>query len=124
MKQGFEIIEKNHLKPWGEVDVIATKDKRLYFFEIKSVSCEIEQNKVSRETVTHETLGRRTNTGEAIRPEENAHLSKLRRFSRVIQTYLKENRVSRETPYQADLITVRFDTKTKRAIVERFEKIL
>ncbi|MBP9771545.1 MAG: YraN family protein [Candidatus Pacebacteria bacterium] len=114
MKQGFEILERNYLKPWGEIDIVAKKNKTLHFVEIKSVSCEIEQNNVSRETVTHET----------IRPEENMHENKLECLKRVIQTYLTDKRISRETPFQLDLITVRIDRNSKTALVESFDNVV
>ena len=114
MKHGFEILERNYLKPWGEIDIVARKNKTLHFVEVKSVSCEIRQNNVSRETVTHET----------VRPEENMHENKLERLKRVIQTYITDQRISRETPFQLDLITVRIDTDSKTALVESFDNVV
>lgn len=124
MKHGFEILERNYLKPWGEIDIVAKKNKTLHFVEVKSVSCEIRQNNVSRET-----FGRRTATGEAVthetvRPEENMHENKLERLKRVIQTYITDQRISRETPFQLDLITVRIDTDSKTALVESFDNVV
>ena len=38
--KGFEIIEQNYRKKYGEIDIIAQKGKILHFIEVKSVSCE------------------------------------------------------------------------------------
>ena len=31
VKQSFSILERNYTKKWGEIDIIAKKDKKLYF---------------------------------------------------------------------------------------------
>jgi Holliday junction resolvase-like predicted endonuclease len=49
MKQGFSIIERNYLRKWGEIDIIAKKAGKLYFVEVKTVSCG------TRDDVTRET---------------------------------------------------------------------
>jgi Holliday junction resolvase-like predicted endonuclease len=136
MKHGFSIIEKNYWKPWGEIDIVAerleavparetlengSKSKMflvkprykevlrvLHFIEVKAVSCVTGEGGVSREN---------------IRPEENMHYHKIRRFSRAVQTYMDERRVSCETPFQVDLVTVRIDYKKRMGRVEMLEKI-
>ncbi len=40
INRGFSIVERNYTKPWGELDIIAEMDKKLYFIEVKSVSRE------------------------------------------------------------------------------------
>ena len=39
--RGFKVLERNYLRKWGEIDIIAEKAKRLYFVEVKSVSREL-----------------------------------------------------------------------------------
>jgi Holliday junction resolvase-like predicted endonuclease len=139
MKHGFKIVGRNYLKPWGEIDIIAEKSEKLYFVEVKSVSVEIPKVRppyggltfegVSRETldgaeksVTHETFDR-SHTSEGIRPEENMTGDKLKRLERTIKTYLIEKKISRETTFHLDLITVKIDTVRKMAVVERFVNV-
>jgi Holliday junction resolvase-like predicted endonuclease len=50
MKQGFIVVERNYLRKWGEIDIVAKKDRTLHFVEVKTVSCG------TRNAVTHETL--------------------------------------------------------------------
>ena len=71
MKHGFEIVEQNYSKKWGEIDIIARKGDKLHFIEVKSVS---------HMPVSYET--------DNYKPEDNLHPWKLERLSRVIQTYL------------------------------------
>src|SRR3989338_7366907 len=99
MKHGFEIIERNYLRKWGEIDIVAKKNVVIRFIEVKSVK--------------HET---------AYRPEDNMHLWKLKRLGRIIQTYLLH--VKHEGDWQLDLITVKIDLNTHKARVEMLENIV
>ena len=99
--RGYSIIERNYLRPWGEIDVVAQKGGKAIFVEVKSVT---------RESV--------------IRPEENMHRKKLERLHRAIQTYLADRNVPRETSWQVDLLCVRLDMEAKKAKVEQFENVL
>src|SRR5665213_960265 len=76
MKHGFEVIERNYTKKWGEIDVVAEKEGKLYFIEVKSKSVDF----------LSESLAGNYKEGVA-RPEDNMHPQKMRRLSRVIQTY-------------------------------------
>ena len=110
-KQGFEIIEQNYNKKWGEIDIIARNRQKLHFIEVKSVTRESLDN-VSPET-------------DAYRPEDNLHPWKLQRLSRVIQTYLLGyDRGSRETDWQFDVILVYLDIKSLQAKVNYMEDII
>jgi putative endonuclease len=111
MKRGFVIIEKNYLKKWGEIDIIAQKDDKLHFVEVKSVSHLL---------VSYET--------DSYKPEDNLHPWKLKRLSRVIQTYLLGYRgnkdVSYETDWQFDVAVVYLDLKSLQAKVNYMEDII
>src|SRR5688500_8779759 len=71
MKRGFKIIERNYLKKWGEIDIVAKKDELWHFVEVKTVSREnpftVNQpvRTVSRATQPLEP--------EEFRPEDNLH---------------------------------------------------
>jgi Holliday junction resolvase-like predicted endonuclease len=114
MKRGFEIIEQNYSKKWGEIDIIARKVEKLHFVEVKSVTRD-NLKYVSPET-------------DDYRPEDNLHPLKLKRLSRVIQTYLlgyKGNRsVTHETDWQFDVAVVYLDLKGMEAKVNYMEDII
>ena len=109
VKQGFDIIEQNYWKKWGEIDIIAKNKGILHFIEVKTVSRE-NIRQVSRETV------------EEYRPEENVHPKKLQRLSRVIQTYLLEH--SLDDNWQFDVIAVFLDIKNREAKCRITENII
>ena len=106
VKQGFKILDRNYSKKWGEIDIVAEKDKVLRFIEVKTV--------VS--VVSYET--------DRYRPEENVHYQKLKRLSRVIQTYLLDKNVSYETGWQIDVLAVFLDLETKKAKFRWIENII
>ena len=110
INKGFSILERNYTKKWGEIDIISEKNGKLYFIEVKSVSCE--------------TLPDFKDENPFIkRPEENMHLWKMKRLSRTIQTYLIHKRIG-NTPWQFDLLLVYLNIKERKARVRVIENII
>mgnify|MGYP001593594365 CR=1 FL=1 len=105
-RRGFKIMERNYLKKWGEIDIIAKKSDLIHFVEVKSVSG----------SVSDVTLR------DNYRPEDNMHPWKLKRLSRAMQTYLLEKKL--DCDWQLDLITVRIDEKNRKARVELIENVI
>ena len=110
MKHNFSILERNYTRKWGEIDIIAKKDNKLYFIEVKSVSCE---------TLPDISI----DNSLSKRPEENMHPWKMKRLSRTVQTYLIHNKIG-NTPWQFDLLLVYLDIGNKIARVKRMENII
>ena len=111
VKQGFSVIERNYLKKWGEIDIIAEKSGAIHFVEVKTVSRENVKD-VSRETLD-----------EYNRPEDNVHPWKVKRLSRVIQTYLLEKR-GKDKEWQFDILAVFLDLKNKEAKIRFTENVI
>lgn len=105
-RRGFEIIERNYLRKWGEIDIVTKKLDVIHFIEVKSVSSE---------NVTHAT-------SDSYRPEDNMHPWKLKRLSRAMQTYLLDRKL--DCDFQLDLVTVKIDEQNRKARVEIIENII
>lgn len=127
MRKGYRVLERNYLKPWGEIDIVVEKGNLLSFVEVKSASLEsaywphqvtYKTKKGSKQGVSREMRG------GGVRPEEHMHLKKLERLHRVVQTYLMEHQVPEERPWQIDLACVYLDFSAKRAKVEMFENVI
>src|SRR4051812_25203618 len=103
---GFLVVERNYLKKWGELDIIAAKDKVIHFVEVKSVT------------------RRDTSEKTGHRPEENVHNLKVRRLRRTIETYLLERRFDKDAPFQFHVLTVLLNPTTRRARVNFLENII
>ena len=108
VKQGFSIIDRNYTKKWGEIDIVAEKQNKLYFIEVKSVSRDLN---VSRETDTW-------------RAEDNMHPWKMKRMSRTIQTYLLSKKIPDNKEWQVDLLVIYLDLNNKKAKIKRIEDLI
>jgi len=107
--KGYTVIERNYLKKWGELDIIARKNGVVHFVEVKTIS---------RETHTYVTR----EMFESYNPAENMHKDKIARLHRAIQSYLGERRVTED--WQLDLLTVRLFIKDKKAECKIIENVL
>lgn len=103
-KHGFFVQERNYLKKWGEIDIIAIKDQIIHFIEVKSV---IDKG----------------NSG-GYRPEENVHELKQRRLRRTIQTYLNERKYGLDAEFKFHVITVKINEITGKSRVAMLENII
>jgi len=116
--KGCRIVERNYLRKWGEIDIIAKKGDLLIFVEVKSVSRRPE------EQVSHENIGSNGSRVTAYRPEENVHPAKLKRLHRAIQTYLLDHKISENQPWRLDIACVYLDFSTRKAKVEVIENVI
>jgi len=114
--RGYKVVERNYLKPWGEIDIVAQKASRLYFVEVKTACLPTRQ--VSRES--QNISGSR----EIYRPEENVHPAKLKRLHRAVQTYLLDRKVAENREWQIDVACVYLDFSTRKARVELLENVI
>ena len=105
MKHGYSILDRNYTKKWGELDIVAEKDNKLYFIEVKSVIRDREVFKYLDHT-------------EGYRAEDNMHPWKLKRLSRIIQTYLISKKIPEDREWQFDLLVVYLDMNSKKAKVK------
>ena len=92
-REGFSILHRNYANSRGEIDIIASKDKKLHFVEVKSVSHE------TGEPGEHDEYS-------AFAPELRVNRRKRRALLSTISLYLMSNRVSPETYWQADIVSV------------------
>jgi putative endonuclease len=68
-KRGFKICGRNIPNKFGEIDIVAQKDRTTYFFEVKA--------------------GKQ---GSSILPAENLHSQKIRKFLRSVEYYCMVNK--------------------------------
>ena len=85
-KQGYKILEKNYRCKMGEIDLIAEKNGRLSFVEIKARSSD--------------HFGK---------PEESVHAVKQRKLVQLAQWYLKSHPEWASKPVGFDVIAVTWD---------------
>lgn len=109
VKHGFAVLERNYTKKWGEIDIVAQKDSKIYFTEVKSINADPNVNSVIIDG--------------GYRPEDNMHPRKLQRLARVIQTYLISTKLD-EREWQVDLLVVYLNMKNKTARIKVVKDII
>lgn len=110
VKRGFDVMQRNYLRKFGEIDIIARKAEILHFIEVKTVSCE--------------NLADVSGGKNVYRAEDNLHPWKLKRIARTIQVYLHDNSVSDETEWLFDAVIVYLDLGNKLARVKMLDNIV
>lgn len=103
--RGFVVVERNYLRPWGELDIITTKNEKVHFVEVKTVTREPGQ-------------------GSGHRPEENMHPRKIQRLHRAMQTYLLGHKKLKNLDFQLDLACVYLNDVDRSAKIEIIENIV
>jgi putative endonuclease len=111
MKKDFKVVCRNYNRKWGELDIVAEKDKVLHFVEVKTVSRRSFGGHFEQEINNY-------------RPEDNMHPWKIKRLRRAIQTYLLEKYKKEEPPWQFDLACVFLDQERRVAKVRFMENII
>ncbi len=107
-KRGYQILKRNYLRKWGEIDIIAKLENVLYFVEVKT-----------------RALNFHINSREFYHPEENLHRRKLARIKRAIMSYLAESKVSIESEWEFSAITVILRRKTRELYkIEHLENLI
>jgi putative endonuclease len=107
---GFVVLDLNYRKKWGEIDVIAKKDNKIHFIEVKTVSYETKTKLAY--AVTHGTW----------RPEDNVHQFKLQKLARAIETWVIEHRWSGDI--QIDVAAVRIVPRETYALIDIIENVI
>lgn len=109
-KKDFDILCRNYLKKWGEIDIVTRRTNKIHFIEVKTVSYE---TKIQLD----QAVSRRT-----WRPEENVHAFKIKKLSRAIESWLMENNCNLD--WQIDIIAVRIVPREKYASVKYIHNII
>ena len=98
---GYEILDKNYRKPWGEIDIIAQKDGVVIFVEVKA-------NKKER---------------KGFEPENRVSPEKLRRIYRAVETYLAQKKYSPEQERQIDIVSITLNQDRGVVKIKHFKNI-
>lgn len=100
LEKGYEIIDRNYRKPYGEIDLIAKKDKMLVFIEVKTRDRKHLYNFL---------------------PEQSVNRSKTRKIKKVCRVYLLEKHYRPDQEWQIDILAISIDMESKKARVRHME---
>ncbi len=110
-KKGFFVVNRNYRRKWGELDIVAERQGRIHFVEVKTVSRRSYGGNFEQEINNY-------------RPEDNVHREKIKRLSRIIQTYMIEKYHKSEPEWQFDILCVFLDMEKRVAKVRVLENII
>jgi putative endonuclease len=100
-RKGYEIMELNFRRKWGEIDVVARKEGIFVFIEVKA----------SRSSIA------------GFEPELRAGRDKMKKVHRTARTYLAYRKIGPEIPWQIDIISVTFNKEKTSANIKHFKNI-
>jgi putative endonuclease len=107
MKHGFTILEKNYRTKVGEIDIVALKNTKLHFVEVKSVSVrDLHNIKNIR-----------------ISPADHLTDAKWSNIVRSIEIYQHHKSISQDVHLQVDLACVYIQEDVRQGRVEIIQNI-
>ena len=128
---GFHILDRNYLKKWGEIDIVAEKSQKIHFIEVKSSIIRNTNNFIKTHDdgswkiyVLNDSEAVSRETSITVNPVWNMTKNKKMRFSRIITTYLADKYRDNMPDFQVDLISALLDFYGKLAYISRIENIL
>ena len=98
--KGYQIIERNYLKPWGEIDIVAKNKGMLIFCEVKT---------------------REKKHVEHYLAEASVNRLKIKKLQKICETYLMERRLPYSQKWQIDVLAIVIDKGNKKAKIKHFE---
>lgn len=106
-KYGFFVLCTNYRTRYGEIDIVAKKDNKLHFVEVKSVKVRDFKNVDSLH----------------VKPEDNLTRGKWKKFVISAEIYLRNMGISQETPWQIDLACVYINTEVREGKAVLMENV-
>jgi putative endonuclease len=102
-EKGYSIVCRNYDLPMGELDIVASKDGKIYFVEVKT------------SLDTHRT---------AFSPEDRVNKRKRQTLQNLCETYLLREGVGTDTEWQIDVVSVTLDKEGKSSHIEHIENAI
>jgi len=100
-ERGYNILDRNFRKPWGELDIVAKRGAVIIFAEVKAAK----------------------NPSSGFEPELHMNREKIIKLVRTARTYLAQKNYGPNQGWQIDLISVTFDSQKTSPDIRHYENI-
>ena len=110
-KKGYQILDKNFCfrilgsPRKGEIDIIAKKRDTISFIEVKTI------RDSPRGTVPN------------FRPEDKVDFFKQRKLKKTAESWLVKQKISLDSKWQIDVISIIIDSNSKKAKIRHFKNV-
>ena|SRR3989344_8809697 len=101
-QKGYEVLQYNYRKKWGEIDIIARKGEVMVFVEVKANAKDF---------------------GSAFNPEVRVDQWKMNRIIKTATLYLAYELKKLDGEWRIDIISVTFTEDGKRANIKHFKNV-
>lgn len=99
--KGYEILDRNWRRKWGELDIVASKEGIVIFVEVKAS----------------------VNAAVGFDPYLRANREKMRKVVRTARTWLLSYKYSPEQEWQVDVVSVAFNPQEGSARIQHFKNV-
>ena len=101
--KNYHILAKNYKKPWGEIDIIAEKERIVVFCEVKTNSKEL---------------------GFSFSPELRVNSKKGRHILRTAKIFINDFYKGQEREWRVDIISITLRRFEGKALIRHFKNVL
>ena len=103
--KGYKILDRNFEKragsmKFGEIDIIARKDKIIIFCEVKTLSSK-----------------------KGLSPEQKVDFRKRETIAKIAEIWLDEQKIALDSQWQIDVLAIVLDFDSRKAKIRHFENI-
>jgi len=100
-KKGYEILTTNFRLKWGEIDIVARKQEKIVFFEVKTI---FEK--------------------QGFLPEDQITPKKKRNLQRACQIFLSQNNIPLDSEWQIDVLAIEISRHPLVVKIRHFENAI
>lgn len=99
--KGYDILDRNWSRKWGELDIVATKNGTVVFCEVKAGS----------------------GGTRGFEPELHANREKMKKVYRTARTWLAYRKYPEDQPWQIDILAVTFNKTDRTAALKHYRNV-
>jgi len=107
--KGYKILDENYSDSYisgpkgGEIDIVAKKENIINFVEVKTLEVRPGSDRFS--------------------PEDKVNFQKQKKIIKTAQKWLMKNKISFDSKWQIDVISIKIDLNSKKAKIRHFKNV-